>query len=205
MYAWLNGPGRVFREPLPGSTNYLGAYDRSGNLIRLRDSAAEQEETEETDEQLSEDEKAKIEEDEAGLSDFEKEQRKEQREAEAADEKEGKRTKLPKEKTRDLRPFPLNQSFRSEAVLSEGLREEIYRQVIENGQSVQTVSAVYGVDMRRVAAVVRLKTVEQDWIKQVRYSSVFTPPTTPYPDDYLKNRLVLKTNTWLQKYACEPL
>ena len=35
MFNWLNGPGAAFRNPLPGSTNYLNAYDPSGRLIRL--------------------------------------------------------------------------------------------------------------------------------------------------------------------------
>ena len=37
MFRWLNGPGSVFRHPLPGSTNYLNAYDRYGELIRAKD------------------------------------------------------------------------------------------------------------------------------------------------------------------------
>lgn len=32
MFSWLNGPGAVFRQPRPGSTNYLGSYDREGRL-----------------------------------------------------------------------------------------------------------------------------------------------------------------------------
>jgi hypothetical protein len=39
----------------------------------------------------------------------------------------------------------------------------------------QGVSAAYGVDMRRVAAVVRLKTVEKQWIEEV---SLLIHPTT---------------------------
>src|SRR5438876_628033 len=34
FYEWLNGPGAALKEPLPGSTNYLGAYDKYGNLVR---------------------------------------------------------------------------------------------------------------------------------------------------------------------------
>ena len=34
MFAWLNGPGSAFKSPLPGSTNYLTAYDRGGKLLR---------------------------------------------------------------------------------------------------------------------------------------------------------------------------
>ena len=35
MFAWLNGVGKVFRDPLPGSTNYLNAYYPDGTLVRL--------------------------------------------------------------------------------------------------------------------------------------------------------------------------
>lgn len=64
-------------------------------------------------------------------------------------------------------PFPENASFRSQPVLSEESREEIWRRVIVNGEAIKTVSATFGVDMRRVAAVVRLKEVEKSWISQV--------------------------------------
>lgn len=63
-------------------------------------------------------------------------------------------------------PFPENASFRSQPVLSEESREEIWRRVIVNGEAIKTVSATFGVDMRRVAAVVRLKEVEKSWISQ---------------------------------------
>src|SRR5689334_21063428 len=46
FYEWLNGPGRALKEPLPGSTNYLGAYDRYGNLIRGGPGARSREEME---------------------------------------------------------------------------------------------------------------------------------------------------------------
>lgn len=46
MFAWLEGPGESFRYPLPGSTNYLSAYDRRGKLLR------EGEDTKETQEDL---------------------------------------------------------------------------------------------------------------------------------------------------------
>ena len=210
MYAWLNGPGRVFREPLPGSTNYMGAYDKAGNLIRLRDQGAQEEESGEGAEDAEDPEgqaqkDKRIEEEEEGLDEIEREQRREAREAEEEEARENRnrdQNRLPREKTSDLRPFPLNQNFRSQAVLSEELREEIWRQVVEDKQSVQTVSAVFGVDMRRVAAVVRLKTVEKDWVTQV---SIFLSPLCKmHPTAIImmitsKNRLVLKTYTWLHK------
>lgn len=38
MWEWINGPGAALKHPLPGSTNYLGAYDTRGQLIRGGDS-----------------------------------------------------------------------------------------------------------------------------------------------------------------------
>ena len=40
MAEWLNGPGYKFRRPFPGSTNYLSAYDKNGNLKRKSDDRA---------------------------------------------------------------------------------------------------------------------------------------------------------------------
>lgn len=193
MFAWLNGPGRVFQEPLPSSTNYLGAYDKTGNLLRMRNSGAEDSPEEKQNDKLAE------EEDEEGLDEAEKKERRAAREAEAKDAKDGER-RLPPERASDLRPFPLNTEFRSQPVLSEELREEVWRQVVELKQSVSTVSAVFGIDMRRVAAVVRLKTVEKDWVAKVCFlPSLISRPIFPLPyDDQPKNRLVFKTSTWLR-------
>jgi hypothetical protein len=77
----------------------------------------------------------------------------------AADGKKGE--KLAKETKEDLRPFPLNQHFVSESVLSEPLRQEIWKRVKVDGKSVRTVSVELGVEMRRVGAVVRLVEVER--------------------------------------------
>ncbi|KAL8383597.1 hypothetical protein RB595_010679 [Gaeumannomyces hyphopodioides] len=63
-------------------------------------------------------------------------------------------------------PFPLNPHFQSYPVLSEELREEIWQRVMLEGEPMLSVSAELGVDVRRVAAVVRLKEVEWDWVKK---------------------------------------
>ncbi|KAI4737571.1 hypothetical protein E4T50_11937 [Aureobasidium sp. EXF-12298] len=161
MFSWLNGPGRVFREPLPGSTNYLSAYDRSGNLTRLR-AGAEQEEEDKVDvSKLNAEEKAKYE---------------QKKEAKAADD----RSKLPRERGSDLRPYPLNTDFRSQSVLSEELREEIYKKIVDEKVDLSIVSALYGVDMRRVAAVARLKTIEKNWVSEGKKLA------TPYHDAILQ-------------------
>ncbi|KAF4633079.1 hypothetical protein G7Y89_g5038 [Cudoniella acicularis] len=70
---------------------------------------------------------------------------------------------IPKETVRDLAPFPLNRSFISQAVLSEELREEIWRRIMIEGKSVREVSAELSVEMSRVGAVVRLMEVEKEW------------------------------------------
>lgn len=147
MFRWLNGPGAVFKDPLPGSTNYLTAYNASGRLWRL-DQRKEPEEKDdgEDGEALVEGEKAAQREGEQNLAMGEP---------------------IPVETSEDFAPFPTNRQFRSEPVLSEELREEIWNRVISQGKSVRAVSADLGVEMNRVGAVVRLKTVEKEWLKQV--------------------------------------
>ncbi|KAL8291080.1 hypothetical protein RB597_005561 [Gaeumannomyces tritici] len=63
-------------------------------------------------------------------------------------------------------PFPLNPQFQSHPVLSEELRNDIWKRVMIQGEPMLSVSAELGVDVRRVAAVVRLKEVEEDWLKK---------------------------------------
>ncbi|KAI1744528.1 eukaryotic mitochondrial regulator protein-domain-containing protein [Xylaria scruposa] len=63
-----------------------------------------------------------------------------------------------------LQPFPLNPHFKSPKVLDEKARELIWEKVMRDGETIKAVSAEFGVDIRRVAAVVRLKEVEKDWI-----------------------------------------
>ncbi|KAI5463976.1 eukaryotic mitochondrial regulator protein-domain-containing protein [Mariannaea sp. PMI_226] len=61
-------------------------------------------------------------------------------------------------------PFPLNPLFRSQSVLDESMRDLIWDKVTVRGESLKAVSAEMGVDVRRVAAVVRLKEVEKRWV-----------------------------------------
>lgn len=70
-------------------------------------------------------------------------------------------------------PYPHNRSFRSQPVLSDQMREEIYSRVQIQGKSVRQVSAELAVSLDRVAAVVRLKAVEKKWVDSV---SGFTFP-----------------------------
>ncbi|KAF4965702.1 hypothetical protein FZEAL_10735 [Fusarium zealandicum] len=61
-------------------------------------------------------------------------------------------------------PFPLNPLFRSQPVLDDTTRELIYEKVTRRGDSLKAVSAEMHIDVRRVAAVVRLKEVEKQWV-----------------------------------------
>lgn len=115
MFTWLNGPGAAFRDPLPGSTNYLSAYDKKGQLNR----------------------------------------------------KPGEDGQIRGESPSDLRPFPQNPWFQSQTVLSEELRNEVWRRVRELGKTVRAVSVELGIEMRRVGAVVRLVEIEKRWLKEV--------------------------------------
>jgi hypothetical protein len=167
MNAWLNGPGKAFRDPLPGSTNYLSAYNRQGQLIRSK----REEKTALSDPLLDESETSiQAREQEEGVSQemikqraLEREKRREERREMEA------RGGLPRERQSDLRPYPLNQQFRSQSVLSEELREKIYKMVVAEGIDLKAVSAMFSVDVRRVAAVVRLMTMEKTWVEEVSY------------------------------------
>lgn len=148
MFRWLNGPGAAFRDPLPGSTNYINAYDRDGRLIRLR-KRAQDPSTADSDAGAQQDPDANPNPNPLDVN--------------IADG--GK--PIPREQSDDLMPFPMNRKFRSLPVLSDELRDEIFSRVVEAGQSVRAVSADLGVEMRRVGAVVRLKSIEQQWEAEV--------------------------------------
>jgi hypothetical protein len=163
MAEWLSGPGYKFRRPFPGSTTYLSAYDKFGNLKRKRDDRAAPRPSA-RDEQAEEDAVLKQEE-EDGIDETERAARAESRAAMRLQR--AAESRVPKERPSDMHPYPLNQNFKSQPVLSEEMREELYRHVVLRKMDLQSVSAAYGVDMRRVAAVVRLKTIEKQWIEDV--------------------------------------
>jgi len=139
MFQWLNNQGQVFYEPLNNSTNYLGAYDQNGQLRRVAESRAERDE------------------------ERRKAREKATREGREYVEPKTGAEVLPKEGNRDLMPFPRNNQFVSQAVLSDELREEVWERVMRLGRSVRQVSAELGIDMARVGAVVRLKEIEKEW------------------------------------------
>ena len=218
FYEWLNGPGRQLKEPIPGSTNYLGAYDKYGNLVRAgpgwqRASATGKEQMKAADVVPTKEEidGAKAPEGQESADALESAIR--QGGADAKDANDAKTkgkgeqddSKLPPETAEDLRPFPLNPYFRSQAVLSEDLREAIYQRVKKDGATVSLASVEFGVSNERVGAVVRLKQMEKEWVAQVCFLLPFFLALLPTPSyDMMrpyKIRLVLKTSTWLQNIS----
>lgn len=175
MFGWLRGPGKAFRDPLKGSTNYLSAYNRSGVLLRLKDledgekSNPQRDRSGINDADLDRDEgEVQAEEREQGVSEEEVRKRARLRAMKRGDREDAKqRDGIPRERWSDLRPYPQNRQFQSQSVLSEDLREKLYQLVAVNGLDLKSVSARFGVDIRRVAAVVRLKTVEKKWVDEV--------------------------------------
>lgn len=164
--SWMNGPGTAFRRPLPGSTNYLNAYNKKGGLIRqdARDKEndapkkdGKQDQANAEEQELVDEEKTRREERDKDLKEA----------ATDAPSLQAKSIKPPPETAEDLRPFPLNRFFVSERVLSEELREMLYVHVSERGRSIRQVSADFKVSMERVAAVVRMKQMERDWLAKV--------------------------------------
>lgn len=193
MFRWLNGPGNVFRHPLPGSTNYLNAYDRSGNLLRAKDASLEDEK--EKGGNRKKDGREEHQDDEGGGADASSMTKNSSRPSRGT---KNDRAGLPKETAEDLMPFPLNRQFRSQAVLSEELKDAIFKMVMEDGKSVRDASAALGVEMRRVAAVVRLKAVEKDWETKVRQSLLVSSTCIEFTTISMMRtniRLVLKTST----------
>jgi hypothetical protein len=92
-------------------------------------------------------------------------------------------------------PFPLNPLFRSQPVLDEQTRELIWDKVIGRGESLKAVSAEMGVDVRRIAAVVRLKEVEKQWQREVSYPVVVLIfvlylHLLPFPSFFLYEKVV---------------
>ncbi len=153
MFRWLEGPGSVFRDPLPGSTNYLNAYDENGRLIRA--SAKEPKQKDTDDEQTT---PLPGEEGLEGIS---------------LEKNFAMGGGIPKEQQEDLIPFPMNRQFRSQPVLSNELRDEVWYRHSQLKRSVRVISAELGIEMRRVGAVIRLKAVENEWVKEVRQHSAW--------------------------------
>lgn len=153
LFTWLEGPGSAFRYPLPGSTNYLSAYNTAGQLLRAAQSGKPEESS-----------------DDVGDTD-------DARALEAA----ATTKSLPPERKDDFRPFPNNKAFFSESVLSEDLRVEIWKRVQVQGHSIRQTSAEFQVEMRRVAAVVRLVEIERRMKAEVCLVNLEPRPDNFFP------------------------
>lgn len=191
MRAWFAGPGAGFRYPLPNSTNYLSSRNpRTGRVKRveraLRSSAGANRQrgaesgqdggvrTGSSNQNASENGEG----DQIGTVQSRSEELalldanvgdKMSYEHYIAnkDNERGPRALPPLEPT-DMYPYPGNTAFKSEAVLSEELREEIWRLVVVEGLTVRKVSEKMKVTMERVGAVVRLMEVQRTWEREVR-------------------------------------
>ncbi|KAI9672626.1 MAG: hypothetical protein M1831_000061 [Alyxoria varia] len=183
MWTWLNGPGAVYKEtPKPGSFNYLGASRQLAN-------EAEEAEAEEKEAGEKERSPAASTQAESGYNYVSGSERNDGKGLDKAKLKKGSRGVT----DRSLQPFPLNPYFRSQSVLSERFREEIYKRVVLEGHPVREVSQDLGVDMNRVGAVVRLMKVQRDWVSERKHLATpyqtaihsmlpvtpFNPPATP--------------------------
>lgn len=199
MLQWLRGPGSVFRIPRRGSTNYLAAYDKEGNLIRENEEAikARQQEKkargeEDADDDIPKDEAEKFAEEREEAEDGELAQQgqgrgsrdKKRIKKELEKERREKKKSTPPETVEDLQPFPLNAFFTSPPVLSLELRQEICHRVVTQGQTVREVSQALGVDMIRIGAVVRLKALEQKWMREVSRIISWSAPAPAMPAYY---------------------
>lgn len=70
-------------------------------------------------------------------------------------------------------PFPVNPLFRSLPVLADETKELIWDKITKRGETIKSVSAEMSIDVRRVAAVVRLKAVQRQWEEDVSWSPDF--------------------------------
>jgi len=64
-------------------------------------------------------------------------------------------------------PFPLNPSFKPPTPVSNALRNTLYQSFMANpkANSVRNLAGRYHLSMKRVDAILRLKGLEESWIK----------------------------------------
>ncbi|OAA74931.1 Ribosomal protein S35, mitochondrial [Akanthomyces lecanii RCEF 1005] len=60
-------------------------------------------------------------------------------------------------------PFPNNPLFRSEPVVNDQTKRFIYQRATQEGVALKAIAAEMGLDVRRVAAIVRLKEAQKQW------------------------------------------
>jgi len=107
-----------------------------------------------------------------------------------------------------LQPFATNPYFLSMPVLSWAARERIWENVMKAGLPLKAVSARYSVDVRRVAAVVRLKEMEKRMEENVSFLLsllIIFPGFTPLLRMMIlskKNSISLEDTTpWLENFV----
>ena len=147
MFKWLNGPGAIFKDPPPQPSNYLGVYKLVGeNYVPINKQESKHDTPKEVNTvNISGEEDNTIQEPDQSQS----------------------QTPEPALPSDEQKVYPKNPHFKSQRVLSEELKDQIWHRVVVLGQSVQTVSTELKVEMRRIGAVVRLKTIEKQWVEQV--------------------------------------
>lgn len=184
MLSWLNQAGKEFKVPRDDRTPmYLGGLN---SLARFEENKASNAAAAAKKQEGSVDPQEETEENDNDDPNVEGEgfdpSQKERRDAEGRTgelEERGKHG-VPDEEKRpigpsELTPFPLNRAFSSQPVLSEKLRELIYLKAVDDKMSIRRISADSGVTMERVAAVIRMKQMERDWVKQVSHHCPFPP------------------------------
>lgn len=64
-------------------------------------------------------------------------------------------------------PFPLNPSFKPPTPVSDALRNTLYKSFMANpnANSVRSLASRYHLSIKRVDAILRLKGLEESWIK----------------------------------------
>jgi hypothetical protein len=67
----------------------------------------------------------------------------------------------------DYQPFPLNPSFKPPTPVSNALRNTLYQSFMTNPEanSVRNLAGRYHLSIKRVDAILRLKGLEESWIK----------------------------------------
>jgi Eukaryotic mitochondrial regulator protein len=171
LFNWLNNVGAEFKIPRADRTpSYLGSIKADGRTESAFNAsvAAKGQEGGAPTEEPKKDEDSKTSDSEA-FDPNEAEREEAEKRSDSYKNKKPSREEPRKVPWRTLMPFPLNQNFKSEPVLSEEFREIIYLKVVEEKMPVRSVSAEYGVSMERVGAVVRMKQMERDWVQQVSY------------------------------------
>lgn len=66
-----------------------------------------------------------------------------------------------------IKPFPLNPSFRPPPPIADKTKNHLFTLYKSNPKkfSIRVLSAAYGIGLKRVDAIIRLKEVELDWVK----------------------------------------